>query len=97
MIPELDQAKLADICRRHEVRELAVFGSAARGALRPESDIDVLVEFLPDAHPGLLGFVGLQQELETLTGRRIDLVSKRGPKPFIRDSVLGKARRIYAA
>jgi predicted nucleotidyltransferase len=48
---ELPEAAIAEICRRHQVRELSVFGSAARGDMRPDSDIDLLVDFLPGAHP----------------------------------------------
>ena len=51
---EVDEAQLAELCRRYQVRELSVFGSAARGQMRPDSDIDLLVEFLPDADVGLL-------------------------------------------
>jgi len=46
---EVDEAKLADLCRRYQVRELSLFGSAARGEMRPDSDIDLLVEFLPES------------------------------------------------
>ena len=52
---EVDEAKLADICRRYQVRELSLFGPAARGEMRPDSDIDLLVEFLPNAEVGLSG------------------------------------------
>lgn len=56
---ELPEAEIAAICRRHQVRELSVFGSAARGEMRPDSDIDFLVDFLPKARPGLLGVAAL--------------------------------------
>lgn len=79
------------------MRELSVFGSAARGALRPDSDIDLLVEFQPEAQIGLLEHAGLMLELSDLLGRRVDLVSKRGLKQAIRDAVLCEARPIYAA
>ena len=52
---EVDEAQLADLCRRYQVRELSLFGSAARGEMRPDSDIDLLVEFLPNAEVGLAG------------------------------------------
>ena len=94
---DVEEARLADICRRYQVRELAVFGSAAQGAMRPDSDIDLLVEFLPEAEIGLLEHAGLMLDLAQLLGRRVDLVSKRGLKPFIRDSVLREARPVYAA
>lgn len=94
---DVEEVRLADICRRYQVRELAVFGSAARGAMRPDSDIDLLVEFLPEAEIGLLEHAGLMLDLAQLLGCRVDLVSKRGLKPFIRDSVLREARPVYAA
>jgi hypothetical protein len=95
-VVEVDEAKLAEICRRYEVRELSIFGSTARGEMRADSDIDLLVEFLPEAQIGLLEFAGLMLDLEQLTGRRVDLASKRGLKPLIRDSILAEARPIYA-
>ena len=51
---ELPDAEVAEICRRYQVKELAVFGSAARGEMRPDSDLDLLVEFLPEAEVSLL-------------------------------------------
>ena len=94
---EVDEGKLAEVCRRYGVRELSVFGSAARGETQPESDIDLLVEFLPEAEPGLLDHAGLMLDLSELLGRKVDLVSKNGLKPLIRDSVIQEARRLYAA
>jgi predicted nucleotidyltransferase len=93
----VDESKLADLCRRNRVRELSVFGSAVRGEMRPDSDIDLLVEFLPNADVGLVEHAGLMLELERLLGRKVDLVSKNGLKPRIRSSVLRDARPVYAA
>jgi uncharacterized protein len=94
---DVDEAKLAVLCRRYEVRELSVFGSAARGEMRPDSDIDILVEFLPGASVDLVDYAGLMIDLSDLFGRKVDLVSKTGPKPLIRSSVLDEARVLYAA
>ena len=94
---EVDEGKLGEVCRRYGVRELSVFGSAARGESRPESDIDLLVEFLPEAEPGLLDHAGLMLDLSELLGQKVDLVSKNGLKPLIRDSVIQDSRRFYAA
>ena len=96
-IVDVDQARLDEICARYQVRELAVFGSAARGEMRPDSDIDLLVEFLPSAEVGLLEHAGLMLDLAQLLGRKVDLVSKRGLKPLIRDSILREAQPVYAA
>lgn len=65
--------------------------------MRANSDIDLLVEFLPDANVGLIEHAGLMLDLTRLLGRRVDLVSKNGLKPRIRESVLADARIIYAA
>ncbi len=95
---EVDDATLADLCQRYQVRELSLFGSAARGEMRPDSDIDLLeVEFRPNAAVGLVEHAGLMLELAQLLGRKIDLVSRNGLKPRIRHSVLAGARLVYAA
>jgi uncharacterized protein len=94
---ELPDAEIVEICRRHQVKELSLFGSAARGEMRPDSDVDLLVDFLPGARPGLLGVSAMMRELTTLLGRRVDLAVKPALKPFIRASVLADARVIYAA
>lgn len=85
------------MCRRYGVKELSMFGSAARGEMRPNSDIDLIVEFEPEAHIGLIKFESLAEELESLAGRTVDLVTKRGLKPWVRPHVLKDARVIYAA
>lgn len=101
MIPNaeltLPLSQIAEVCRRFEVRELSVFGSAVRGNMHPESDIDLLVEFAPDASIGLFEFSAMERALGELLGRKVDLVSKRGLKPRIRPYVLKDARVIYAA
>ena len=89
--------RIAEICRRYQVSELAVFGSAARGEMRPDSDIDLLVEFRPDAWIGLLEFAAMERELSELLARKVDLVSKRGLKPRVRPHVFRDARIVYAA
>ncbi|MGD0498468.1 MAG: nucleotidyltransferase family protein [Bryobacteraceae bacterium] len=94
---ELPEAAIAEICRRHQVGELFLFGSAARGEMRPESDFDVLVDFLPGARPGLLGVSAMARELSSLLGRRVDVAVKPALKPLIRAGVLAEARLIYAA
>jgi uncharacterized protein len=74
---QVHEAELADLCRRYHVRELSVFGSTARGEMRPQSDIDLLVEFLPGAKVDLFGYSGLMLDLSQLIGRKVDLVSKK--------------------
>lgn len=94
---EVELERLVALCQRYGVRELSVFGSAARGEMRPDSDIDLLVEFLPEAKGGLVERAGLMLDLATLTGRKVDLVSKRGLKPRVRPYVLADAKLVYAA
>ena len=93
----VDAPLLAEVCRRYGVKELSLFGSAVRGEMRPESDLDILVEFEPGVRTGLIKFESLVEELESLAGRRVDLVTKRGLKPGVRPQVLRDARVIYAA
>jgi len=93
---EIPDEALAELCHRYHVRELALFGSVLRDDFRPDSDIDVLVEYEPDARATLFSHYDLQQELEQLLGRPVDLVSKGGLKPLIRDEILGSAEAIYA-
>jgi predicted nucleotidyltransferase len=93
---ELPLAQIGELCRRYRVQELALFGSVLRADFRPDSDVDVLVEFEPDASIGLLGYCALQNRLAELLHRRVDLVAKDGLKLPIRDSVLASARVIYA-
>jgi predicted nucleotidyltransferase len=88
--------EIAAICHHFEVKELSLFGSAVGPSFRRESDLDFLVEFLPGTQVGLIQFGLLQQELETLLGRKVDLVPKSGLKPFIRESVLQSSEPVYA-
>ncbi len=94
---ELPIAAIADICLRRQVLELSLFGSAARGEMRADSDFDFLVDFLPGARPGLLGVLAMTRELSALLGRRVDLAIKPALKPHVRPGVLAEARLIYAA
>jgi len=94
---QVEAAKLAELCQRYGVRELSLFGSAARNEMRPESDIDLLVEFLPGAQVDLIEYAGLMLDLSKLLGRKVDLVSKNGLKPMIRAAVFEEAKLLYAA
>ena len=88
---EVSPESLAAICSRHRIRELAVFGSAARGDMRPGSDVDILVEFAPGTHPGL-GFFRLEEELSDLFGRRVDLCRKSLLKPLVRPTLKARGK-----
>lgn len=94
---EFPSEALAALCRRYSVRELSVFGSAARGESTPESDVDLLVEFEPQAHVGFLTLARMSRELSELLGRKVDLVPKGGLKPLIRNEILSEAEVLFAA
>ena len=94
---ELPDAVLEEYCRSERIRELAVFGSVARGDFCPDSDVDLLVEFEPEAEVGLLDYARIQREMSTLVGRKVDLVPKDGLKPRIRQGVLDSSEVLYAA
>jgi hypothetical protein len=85
---DVDGASLAEVCRRYSVKELSLFGSSIRGELRPESDIDVMVEFEPGVRVGPIKFESLVEELAALAGRRVDWVTKRGLRHWVRPGVL---------
>lgn len=92
-----ESAKIAKICSRYKVAELAVFGSITRGDEGENSDIDLLVTFQPDAAIGLIAFNRFRRELEVGLGRPVDLVPKDGLKPLVRDEVLSQAQVLYLA
>lgn len=92
---EIDDERLADICRRYHVHELALFGSVLRDDFGPDSDVDLL--YVIDPPIGLFAFGDLNEELEALIGRKVDLVPKKYLHWYIRDRVLAEARPVYAA
>ncbi|MBF0292421.1 MAG: nucleotidyltransferase family protein [Nitrospinae bacterium] len=94
--PPIPADTLNDICRRYRVSELSMFGSAVRGVLDENSDIDVLVTFRPDAQIGFMEYSHIQRELSEAFGRKVDLVSKPGLKPVIREEILASSQVIYA-
>ncbi len=88
--------RLASFCRRHRIRKLALYGSVLRDDFRPDSDVDVLVEFEPDHVVGLR-IVDIEQELsEILGGHRVDLVAEKYLNPRLRERVLADAEVQYA-
>ncbi len=94
---DVSPEKLELLCKQYEVKELSLFGSQARGEQRPDSDIDLLVEFLPEASIGLIGYSKLQRELQSIFGRKVDLVSKIGLKPIVSKYVLQDIKPLYAS
>ena len=92
----VDRARLAEICDRYGLAELALFGSVARGDRSTDGDVDLLYELAPGAHLGF-SINRLEDELAALFGRRIDLVSKRALHPLLKDAVLADVRMLHAA
>ncbi len=92
-----ESKQIVGFCRRHQVLELAVFGSALRSDFGPDSDVDLLVTFGPEAKVSLFDLVDMADELAKIVGRRVDIVTKQGLKPRIRQSVLDSSKVIYDA
>lgn len=93
----IDRDAVTAFCRRHHIKRLALFGSVLRDDFRPDSDVDVLVEFQPGHVPGL-DFVTIEREFsELLQGRRVDMVTPKFLNPRIRDQVLTSAEPLYVA
>jgi predicted nucleotidyltransferase len=92
----VDRDRIAEFCRRHHVRRLALFGSVLRDDFGPGSDIDVLVEFEPDTFVGFR-IVEMEDELSQSLGRKVDLVTARALNHRIRERVLSEAQTQYAA
>jgi len=88
-----NQEGLAALCRRHDVRILKIFGSAARGEDRPDSDVDLLVEF--EGKKSLLDLVGLEIDLREFFGRDVDVLTEPSLSPYLRDSILASASVVY--
>jgi predicted nucleotidyltransferase len=96
---EIPTDEIADFCRRWKVTELALFGSVLREDFGPDSDIDALVSFAPDARWSLLDLVRMQDELKAVLGREVDLVQRvaveRSENYIRRKSILSNLEVIY--
>lgn len=94
----LDESTLARFCEQHRIRRLALFGSQLKGTAKQDSDIDLLVEFLPDARPTLLDLAQMESELsQTLGGRKVDLRTPQDLSRYFRDDVVRTAQVQYVA
>ena len=94
---QLDKKKISEFCRRHHIRRLALFGSVLRDDFRPDSDVDVLVEFEPGCVPGLIRLAGMEIELSAMVGRKVDLRTPAEISRYFRERVLGTAEVQYNA
>ena len=93
----LPKDAIAAFCREHGIQRLAVFGSALRADFRPDSDIDLLVEFEPDRVPGLFGIACMERELSVLLGgRKVDLRTPWDLSRYFRQRILEETEVQYA-
>ena len=94
---EIEHERVAEFCRRNPIQRLAFFGSVLRDDFGPQSDVDMLVEFTPQAHVTLLDMVRMQDELSEIIGRRVDLRTKGFLSRYFRDQVLAEAEAEFVA
>ena len=92
----IDRNKISEFCRRHRIRKLSLFGSVLRDDFRPDSDVDVLVEFEPGASAGFLRLAAMELELSKVIGRRVDLRTPPELSRYFRDEVVRTAQVQYA-
>ncbi len=93
----IDRKRLEVFCRKHELRRMAFFGSVLREDFRPDSDVDILVEFNPGRTPGFFRLFEMQDELSAILGRSTDLKTREDLSPYFRDEVVRSAEPFYNA
>jgi len=93
----IDRQAVADFCRRNQIRRFALFGSFLGDDFGPDSDIDVLVDFEPDARIGLIRMARIEIDLSDMIGRKVDLRSPGDLSRHFRDQVVAAAEVLYAA
>lgn len=94
-ISESIQAKLIELCRQSDVKQLSLFGSMARGDATPQSDIDLLIEF--SQRKSLLAMINLERQFADLLGREVDLLTEAAISPYLRNRIKQEAKVLYAA
>ena len=94
---QIPGAAISAFCERNAICELAIFGSATRANFRPDSDVDLLVEFKTEARVGLMAISRMQRELSALFQRQVDLIPKKGLKPMIEQRILQERQILYAS
>jgi predicted nucleotidyltransferase len=94
---QFDREFVAEFCQRHHVQRLSLFGSVLTDRFRPESDVDVLIEFEPDDTPGLFALARMQLELEAVVVKPVDLRTPKDLSRYFRDEVLRSAEVQYSA
>lgn len=93
---DLSQERIAEFCRRNHIRKLSVFGSFLREDFGGDSDIDILVEFSPDHIPGLIRLAGMENELTSILGRKVDMRTAEDLSRYFRNEVIESAEVKYA-
>ena len=93
---EIPYDRVAEFCERNHISKLSLFGSVIRDDFTPDSDVDVLVEFLPGKTPGL-AFFRMMRELSGIVGRKVDLNTAQDLSRYFREEVLDEAEVIYVA
>ena len=93
----VSKKQLAEFCKKNHITKLSLFGSALRDDFRQDSDVDMLVEFGPEAHVGLIGFAGLELELSEIIGRKVDLNTPASISKYYREKVLAETEVHYDA
>ena len=98
---EFDMDSIAEFCKRRRISELAIFGSVLRDDFGPQSDVDILVKFAPEARVSLLDLVDMEDELAAIIGRKVDVVCREGIErshnPIRKKAILSTAEVLYAA
>jgi len=92
----LTDGQIADFCRQHHIKRMAVFGSILRDDWGPQSDVDVLVEVEPGHVPGF-GFIAIGRRLGEVIGRPVDLSTFNGVHPYLRQEIYNTLEVIYDA
>ena len=96
-ILNIDERTVQKFCESHHIRQLALFGSQAKGTAGPDSDVDLLVDFEPESVPGLMGMAAMEEELSGLLGgRKVDLRTARDLSQHFRDEAVRTAQVQYA-
>ena len=91
----ITEEQIADFCQRNHIRKFAFYGSVLRDDFRPDSDIDVLVEFEPSQPIGLMEVVRMERRLSELMGRKIDLRTPKELSRYFSDKVISEAETLY--
>jgi hypothetical protein len=91
---QLDDATITAFCQRHHIKRLACFGSVLRNDFRPESDVDMLVEFEPDAKIGFIRMAEMEHELAEVFGHRVEMYTPSDLSSYFRDEVMEEAQTL---